>query len=471
MDAPDPNPSPPCPGDHASDCTDVPEFRRRRYQYGQLLGVADFEAEQSYHREKMRLHNRCLHGYGVICGLLVCPADDPKLCEPEGLDEARSLRERLAVLTQQRGNAQGDALIGIDAQIAEAEERCKHLPDPACYLKPPTRISIECGVGLDCHGNELVLRRRLDFDPWAMLKAADRKQAGDDEVTLWISLCFCEQGVDPIRPLLNDPCGTVAGCAYGKVRESVQVSVSLQPPVEDNRCETCCTSCTHGCLLLARIDCFRPSRQLEKHTIHNEVRRRLHALARPATVITGINWVHGARYTKAQGEHLLGTYDGARGIEFHFSRPVHASSFRRGVIELWRLEGGGGRSGYITEIRGQYVDLPAHGTLTRVRYRQSDEEDLDGGDRILIQLRCAFILDECCMPVDGAHVGGRVPHLPNTVRPEHQVEPTDCLVPPWGYGPWTSGNGTPGSPFESWFTIAPHEGKSGSRRHEREAER
>jgi hypothetical protein len=74
------------------------------------------------------------------------------------------------------------------------------------------------------------------------------------------------------------------------------------------------------------------------------------------------------------------------------------------------------------------------------------------------------------MPVDGAHVGGRVPPLPHAVLPERQVPPTDCLIPPWGYGPWTSGNGSPGSSFESWFTVAPHEGRSGGRQR-REAER
>jgi hypothetical protein len=140
-------------------------------------------------------------------------------------------------------------------------------------------------------------------------------------------------------------------------------------------------------------------------------------------------------------------------------------------LELWRIDGGPGRRGNITEIGGHFVDLPASGTVTSVRYRQTDEEDLNGGDRVLIQLRCAFILDECCMPVDGAHVGGRVPPLPGTIEPDGPRHEHGCAIPPWGYLPWTSGNGSPGSSFESWFTIAPHEGRAGGPRYGRESSR
>lgn len=46
-------------------------LRRVNYFHGQLLGVDDFQAEQDYHREKQRLHNRRLHGSGVVSGLTV----------------------------------------------------------------------------------------------------------------------------------------------------------------------------------------------------------------------------------------------------------------------------------------------------------------------------------------------------------------------------------------------------------------
>jgi len=42
---------------------------RLRYFTGQLLTANDFQQEQQYFLEKHRRHNRCLHGYGVVCGL------------------------------------------------------------------------------------------------------------------------------------------------------------------------------------------------------------------------------------------------------------------------------------------------------------------------------------------------------------------------------------------------------------------
>jgi hypothetical protein len=405
---------PPKPALTHGDCAPVPEFRRLNYAYGQLLGVADFRAEQSYFREKMRLHNRCLHGYGVVCGLLVEPVQTPPDCLP----------------------------------AAPAGE------------PPPSRISIACGVALDGQGNELVVRRPLVFDVASLLGGDDLKQLKPDgeAQTLYVSLCYCEQPIDPIRPVVADHCGPANDCVYGKMRESVRVVVGLKPPAQDERCETCCTAPADCCLLLARIDGYRRGVSITAEMIHNEVRRRLDPPYQP-TVITGINWYHGASYTRTQAESLFGTNADANkpgvGIELRFSRPVRASSFRRGVVDLWRVEGGKGRAGNVSQVYGDYVGLPDSGMVQTVRYRQTDEEALDYGDRILIVVRCAFILDHCCRPVDGVNVGGRLATLPDVIDSglPRQTD-TECVTPPCGYGPWTSGNGTPGTTFESWIIIA-----------------
>jgi len=47
-------------------------YERPRYFPGQLVGAVDLNLQQEYFRNRMRLHNRMLHGWGVVCGALVC---------------------------------------------------------------------------------------------------------------------------------------------------------------------------------------------------------------------------------------------------------------------------------------------------------------------------------------------------------------------------------------------------------------
>lgn len=44
-----------------------------RYYPRQLITPDDLTLEQNYFRDRMRRHNRLLHGWGVVCGALVCP--------------------------------------------------------------------------------------------------------------------------------------------------------------------------------------------------------------------------------------------------------------------------------------------------------------------------------------------------------------------------------------------------------------
>jgi hypothetical protein len=52
---------------------EIPPFCRTQYFTGRLLTEQDFTAEQRYFRDKIRLHHRALHGWGVACGLRVKP--------------------------------------------------------------------------------------------------------------------------------------------------------------------------------------------------------------------------------------------------------------------------------------------------------------------------------------------------------------------------------------------------------------
>jgi len=47
-------------------------LERPRYYAGELLTEAEMTLEQQYFRDKLRRHNRLLHGWGVVCGAEVC---------------------------------------------------------------------------------------------------------------------------------------------------------------------------------------------------------------------------------------------------------------------------------------------------------------------------------------------------------------------------------------------------------------
>jgi hypothetical protein len=58
-------------------------FERPRYFPRQLITPAEMTLEQNYFRDKMRRHNRLLHGWGVVCGARVCPVPNPDRSDAE----------------------------------------------------------------------------------------------------------------------------------------------------------------------------------------------------------------------------------------------------------------------------------------------------------------------------------------------------------------------------------------------------
>ena len=57
-------------------------LKRLNYFHGQLLDIDEFRTEQSYFLEKLRRHNRYLHGWGIVNGLDVSVQDATVVVEP-----------------------------------------------------------------------------------------------------------------------------------------------------------------------------------------------------------------------------------------------------------------------------------------------------------------------------------------------------------------------------------------------------
>lgn len=382
---------------------DVPAFDRLNYYYGQVLGHAELQLEQDYLRNKLQLLNRCLHGYGVVCGYEVVLVPPPHDCDPK--------------------------------------------------QPPPPRVCVKPGIALDCEGRELVLREAREIDLWSRLTPDEQRELETCEhATVYITVCYCETSFSPSRPAIPDACSAVSACRDGKTREDVRLRVSLRPPEEDHRCNGCCSCCSDPCLLLAKIERFHPKRPLDEHAVDDGVRRMVGPYE--YATIAEINFVQGGTYSQEDAHHLLKHH----GVRVRFSRKVRKSTIVDGVLDLYVIEDNDNRLADIQSIKGT-IHIPGdpHDEYTDVVYfRQASNEILQVGDRVLFTLRSAFVLDECCEPVDGEHIGGRVPchsdgcddcwHPP---APDHHA----CRHPPKRHGRWRSGNGTGGGTFEAWFFV------------------
>lgn len=68
-------------------------FERNRYYPGKMLTTADFQAEQSYHINKMRFMNSLMYGAGIVCGCGVFNLDDLSILVESGVVIDNSGRE------------------------------------------------------------------------------------------------------------------------------------------------------------------------------------------------------------------------------------------------------------------------------------------------------------------------------------------------------------------------------------------
>ncbi len=163
--------------------SNIASLERVRYFPGQLLAPDDMLLEQAYFRNRLRRHNRFLHGWGVVCGANVKPDPDKKpwkvIIEP-------------GYLLDPLGNE-----ILIDREVS-VDLRCEDAVDPCAD----------------------------QLDPWCSDVVVDR----DPERPLYIAVCYAECLARPVRVQLNG-CGCDATeCEYSRVRDSFSIKVLTEPP-------------------------------------------------------------------------------------------------------------------------------------------------------------------------------------------------------------------------------------------------
>jgi len=171
---------------------EIGSLTRNNYFTGKLLVERDFKDEQRYYIDKLRLHQKRLHGEGVVCGLEV-----------------------------------------------------KQHPSAACQAR---YVCVGPGFAKDCCGNDIVVPEEdcidiTHFKSWRALQAAQNNQpasskgaAADPGITASHTLQICvryrECPTENI-PVLYDDCGCDdTACAPNRILESYELDLQVDPDLK-----------------------------------------------------------------------------------------------------------------------------------------------------------------------------------------------------------------------------------------------
>ncbi len=148
-------------------------LQRVNYVFGLVLGESEFNAEQCYFLEKEYMHNRALHGYGTVSGLLVTAAENEDDLE----------------------------------------------------------VQVDPGIGIDQYGRLFVVRNKQCA---SLLSWLDEQEDFDGQ-TIYVVARYdeCETGLVPIA---GQPCSTSDQLtAASRIQDSFSIELTLEPPLHPAR--------------------------------------------------------------------------------------------------------------------------------------------------------------------------------------------------------------------------------------------
>jgi hypothetical protein len=230
-----------CGGNCGCGVDDACGLERVRFFPRQLLGADDLNAEQHYFREKLRRHNRFLHGWGVVCGCEVKPA------------ATREKPYRVVICPGYIVTPQGDEImIGAPAYF-DLATCIVSSDDPCAFSRPCPPVT------------STLSQRRL----------------------LYLAVCYKECEVRPVRVApVGCSCDDVA-CDYSRIRDAYEFRcLDTLPSCGQNSLYDCRELCAGGifpcpqcacepCVVLAtiRLRDVREVRDLSDEAVvgYNEV--------------------------------------------------------------------------------------------------------------------------------------------------------------------------------------------------------
>jgi hypothetical protein len=363
-------------------CATIKPFERPTYHFGQMLGQQDFLAQHDYLADKLALVSRYGIGHGVACGLEVkpVPIDNP---------------------------------------------RCEDLSPIEKW-----KLVFSPGVAIDCEGRLIVLRKPMERRLIDLVTECATGKA-ISEGSLWVSICFTEEGSCPSRPLPIDSCDPCGPVPFARFRDGVRIDTTADEP--GNPCDECCGSCAGQCVVLVRLDL--PSE--ERATLIVADLRQ--PLGKHLTTIDGVSWIHAGDYPADQAATLL------KNLRVSFSDDVRAGDLNDATIEV-RIRDLGGDNRGMTYCPKTVLTVSAD-AFTRSASLALDEVPGYREYQVLVTVRGDHILDHCCRAIDANHIGGAV----------SRSSPLEPPIVELCKSSWRRerqlGNGTEGGTFESWFYV------------------
>lgn len=394
-----------CHDEHAGGCLDL-MTERIRYFTGRHMSAQDFEDADAHHRSFRHLHNRILHGWGVACGL--------------------------------------------DVRLHPREE-CRR-----------DRVVVRCGLAIDCCGREIVVPRDVVSAPIRWDEKP--KEDGTPEGRLVLALCltYCERRTHKVPVLYSSSACAGPDLEYGRVKEEYclcwkwvkrselgtygwrtaqrcpppkvdeaqrvapkdQAQESAPDPCDDDGDDRCCLKpdCPPDhCVILALI---RPKDDGidSRDDIDTSGRRTVVQAREHLTHICWTNWPHG-------GVVKLSDLDALR---VRFDRPLRIvpqpkrHNGPRGINgATFYVEYGGDREDDLDFVRPTRRPYLTPDGRTAVFEISDHAREVLANHAVHVTLLCDFLEDCHGNPVDGDHLGGRLP----------------------------TGNGVAGGVFRSWFKV------------------
>jgi len=198
-------------------------LERPRYYARQLMTPDDLLLEADYFRDRLRRHNMFLHGWGVVCGALVCVVPRKQTAtnqNPKYQPHSSTLRNASDI--QRGASEQGTGNGNGNGNELRYE---------------PWQVQVSPGYILGPYGDEIVIERPVTVDLRSSGVSGCGADSGDDLADPWCSEVFVDRRTDPfyiairyrecpVRPVRGQPVGCGCDdepCEYSRFRDGFQI--------------------------------------------------------------------------------------------------------------------------------------------------------------------------------------------------------------------------------------------------------